>query len=301
MTNTASSTKTYDFRNPRGLTSTTRRTLDGWCREGCTLTAERWRRLNLDVKLSYAGTQTQSLNSALASFPDPGWGVHAVVGVRSFTNIIAGSPGWLRVMTGSLFGSSDPVEDTDAPLTAIEESMAELLFLELIGAIGDAWPGAEPLETRLVEPIRRPRRTRLFAPRTTLCVLTFHIETENDSGDLWWAMPQEEIEDLIEIECTPPELPRVKPSPELSHLVCGMSVPLTVELGRTSISMSELTTLQAGDVVVLDQPSTRSLEARIGSAVKFRGRPGRLGSRRCLEIEQVFENDESSPVESQNV
>ncbi|MCA9075308.1 MAG: FliM/FliN family flagellar motor switch protein [Planctomycetaceae bacterium] len=291
MKSNPDSVEAYDFRIPRRLLATSRQTLERWLIVGCTQTAERWRHLNLDVSLSHVETRTLSLDIALKSLADPGWGMQAAVGVRSFPTIMASQPGWLRVLASRLLGEDQASDQTHAPLTAIEESMAELLFQELTTALSEAWPGAEPLDIRLGEAIRRPQRTRLFAPRTTLTVVTFQIESDGHSGNLVWVLPQSEIEDLIEIECTLPDAPRVTPNSDIPWFVRGMTVPLTVELGRLTLSMTELTSLQTGDVIVLDQSPSSLLMARIGGAMKFRGRPGHMGNRRCLEIEQVLNNN----------
>ncbi len=290
--------ETCDFRKPRGMAAVSRRTFDHWISACTTLVAERWGRLNLDVSIAHIDTQTLSLNAALESFPDPGLGIQAAIGAKSLISLNVARPGGLRQLAHSLLGPAPSAETLDSPLTAIEESMLELLFQEFLSAVGDAWPGAEPLEVRLMGIVPRPRRTRLYPLRTTLTVVTLHIESTSGSGDLLWAMPQTEIEDLIEIECTPPDEPRVTPSLEMPRLICSASVPLTVELGRMTLSMTELSSLQTGDVVVLDQPLASALVARIGGAVKFLGRPGRLGSHRCLEIEKVFDGQTLEPSES---
>ncbi len=290
-----------DFRKPRGMASASRRTFDQWVSECAKLVAERWGRLNLDVSLAHVDTQTQSLTTALASFPDPGLGVHAAIGANSLDSVIVGSPDEMRRLANQLLGSAMPTESSDAPLTAIEASMFDLLFQEFLTAVSDAWPGAKPLDVRLMATVPRPRRMRLFPLRTTLTVVTLRIESSSGGGELQWAMPQAEIEDLIEIECTPPDEPRVTPSPEMPRLVCGARIPLTVELGRMTLSMTELSSLQTGDVVVLDQPLAGSLIARIGGAEKFLGRPGRLGSHRCLEIEQILGIDHPVPPDARTV
>ena len=291
MTIKHDSLESVDFRKPRRLAAAPRRTLESWMSDGCTLTVERWRRLNLDVKLSLDRTLTLSLDSALESFADPGWGMQAGVGVSSFMTLITSRPRWLRSMVKLLLGEESSAEQTDAPLTAIEESMVELLFQEFMTGFSDAWPGAEPLPIRLRESVRRPRRTRLYPPHTTLTIASFQIESSVGSDHLLWALPQQDIEDLVEIECAPPDLPRVVPSPDIPRLVRAMTVPMTVELGNVTLSMAELTSLQTGDVIVLDQSSTHPLFARIGGAMKFQGRPGRIGTQRCLEIEQILDND----------
>ncbi|MBX3440636.1 MAG: FliM/FliN family flagellar motor switch protein, partial [Planctomycetaceae bacterium] len=254
------------------------------------------RKLGLTVSLRHERTRVLSLRSALESIPEPGWGMHGRIGPTSFDALLACPPRCLRSLAGRLLGDvPDEALDGDS-LTAFEESMAELLMTELLKAFGDAWPGAEPLNCRPVGTVVQPQRTRMYPPRATLVVTTFQIgagsgEAPSLGGErLVLTMPQLELEDLIEVECSMPTGQRAKPHPAIPRIMRDVPVAVTVELGRTSLSMSELTSLQSGDVVILEQPVSRPLNVLVGETLKFRGRPGRLGTRRCLEIQQLLED-----------
>ncbi len=327
MTSSVATLEVHDFRQPRQLMPTSWRALQRWYAEGCELVAERWKTLGLDVTLSHHQTRVLSLRSALETIPEPGWGVQGTLGATAIDTLLACHPRLLRSLAGGLLG--DTAEETEDVqfLTAVEESMAELLFSEFLGAIGDAWPGAEPLNCRLRDRVAQPQRTRMYPPRTTLVVTTLCIHaapdesadaasepaneeegTEESSekeqhpssamGEITWLMPQVEIEDLLEIECANPEPVRTTPHPAIPRIMREVPVCVTVELGRTRLSMSELTSLQTGDVVILEQPVNHPLNARVGDAFKFTGRPGRVGVRRCLEIQQILEDTPDAPTAS---
>ncbi|MGE4004142.1 MAG: FliM/FliN family flagellar motor switch protein, partial [Planctomycetaceae bacterium] len=158
----------------------------------------------------------------------------------------------------------------------------------------------EPLHCLFVGTVPQPQRTRMYPPRITLVVTTLHIgpaagSQDSPRGDasgdeIVWLMPQLDIEDLVEVECATPVPQRTTPHPAIPRIMREVPVPVTVELGRTYLSMSELTSLQSGDVVILEQSVNRPLNVRVGNTFKFRGRPGRIGARRCLEIQQVLED-----------
>ncbi len=319
MTNSVATLEVHDFRQPRQLMPTSWRALQRWYAEGCELVAERWKALGLDVTLSHHHTRVLSLRSALETIPEPGWGARGTLGATSIDTLLACQPRLLRALASGLLGdTADETEDVEF-LTAVEESMAELLLTEFLGGVGDAWPGAEPLNCRFRSRVDQPQRTRMYPPRTTLVVTTLCIHAAaEESGDagaesagqeegaeespptadspgpeigqLVWLMPQVEIEDLLEIECANPEPVRTTPNPAIPQIMREVPVCVTVELGRTRLSMSELTSLRTGDVVILEQPVNHPLNARVGNAFKFSGRPGRIGARRCLEIQKILED-----------
>lgn len=308
MTTVNSSLEVHDFRQPRQLMPTSWRAMQRWYADACRLVAERWGRLGLDVTLTHHQTRVLSVRSALALVPEPGWGVRATFGAQSIDSLLVGRPGLLKTMANQLLGDT-PAQAADSQLlTAVEESMAELLFSEFVQAVGEAWPGAESLSGRLHDTVLQPQRTRMYPPGTTLVVTALRVRAVTSessaaespeevseaqpaaASEIIWIMPQEEIEDLLEIECSSPTPQLAKPHPAIPDLMREMPVSLTVELGRTVLSMSELTSLETGDVVILEQSVNRPLNVCVGSTVKFRGRPGRIGTRRCLEIEYVMED-----------
>ncbi len=319
MTSSVATLEVHDFRQPRQLMPSSWRALQRWYAEGCELVAERWKNLGLDVTLSHHHTRVLSLRSALETIPEPGWGAQGTLGATSIDTLLACQPRLLRALASGLLGDTPDETDDVQFLTAVEESMAELLFSEFLGAVGDAWPGAEPLNCRFRDRVIQPQRTRMYPPRTTLVVTTLCIHAAPDEsgeeasktgsedqgteqspkkaefpssamGEIRWIMPQVEIEDLLEIECANPEPVRTTPNPAIPQIMREVPVCVTVELGRTRLSMSELTSLRTGDVVILEQSVNHPLNARVGNAFKFSGRPGRVGIHRCLEIQKLLED-----------
>ena len=66
-----------------------------------------------------------------------------------------------------------------------------------------------------------------------------------------------------------------------------LPVAVEVVVGTTELKLSELSKLQVVDVVLLDQRAHESITARTESRTLFRGKPGRQGSSKALQIETV--------------
>ena len=69
-------------------------------------------------------------------------------------------------------------------------------------------------------------------------------------------------------------------------------VPVEVELGQTTVTVGGSTGSGPGDVVVLDRKKHETLDVKIGSMTKFKGTPGRLGTRLGVVITTVLEPEE---------
>ena len=130
MTSPATTLEIHDFRQPRQLMPTSWRTLQRWHAEGCELISERWKKLGLDVTLSHQQTRVLSLRSALEIIPEPGWGVRGTLGATSIDTLLACPPRLLRSLASGLLGDTADETTEVEFLTAVEESMAELLRSE---------------------------------------------------------------------------------------------------------------------------------------------------------------------------
>ena len=73
----------------------------------------------------------------------------------------------------------------------------------------------------------------------------------------------------------------------MAQRVLEIKVPLTVEVGRTSVPVSRLANLAPGDVLVLDQRINEPLPLVVGERVKFHGWLGRNGNRQLFKISDV--------------
>jgi len=68
-------------------------------------------------------------------------------------------------------------------------------------------------------------------------------------------------------------------------------IPVTVMIGKISITVSDFINLQAGDVLYLDSPAASDLNVMIGSLLKFRGKPGIIRGKNAVQITSKVESE----------
>jgi flagellar motor switch protein FliM len=64
-------------------------------------------------------------------------------------------------------------------------------------------------------------------------------------------------------------------------------LPITVELGSTTITVGELLDIRMGDVLRLDRSADGELPVLAGKRARFVGRPGTLGGNRAIQVTGV--------------
>ncbi len=69
-------------------------------------------------------------------------------------------------------------------------------------------------------------------------------------------------------------------------------IPITVELGQSEISISELINLSPGDIILLDTRIDSEVKVFIAGKLKLYGKPGVYGGRKAVKITRIANNDE---------
>ena len=70
----------------------------------------------------------------------------------------------------------------------------------------------------------------------------------------------------------------------------SVPVPVSVTLGSVQVHVSDLADLRSGDLVKLDQQVSEPLIACVAGEEKYRVWPGRVGSRKAIQIDSLIES-----------
>jgi flagellar motor switch protein FliM len=277
--------QTLDFQDPRRLGPTSSRVLQRWQKDACERILESWSAMLVHpVQMRTVSLGPVRYAEGLKSLPDPGLGLVLLVGPEEIPTLLTFSNGLLLRLLEATLGAPGEAWPEPRELTPLEFTMTEVLFQTLTEGLSEGWPGQDPLPLHVSETCR-PRRCRLFPTGTELVSVRWEITCGAGKEETVWLMPRESIEELLDVEQTPGGVPAVDPNEELlASIATQLPVEVVVDLGSASLSMSEISELQVGDVVILDQAVARPLVARIGDQPRWSGVPCRVGGRQALDI-----------------
>lgn len=288
----ANTVQAFDFRKRRHSAPAVPRPIAQWHERIGTLAGESWGKyLTKNPVWSAGRCDVCSFAEAIAELPDPALGISLALGNPAVTTLLVLEQSHILGLVADLLGMTADESASTRPLTAIEESMAQLLIAELVWAIGEAWPGRTSIPCRVGEVDRRPVLSRLFAPTDMAFVSRFTLTTESGVNECTWLIPQQALERAVSAEwpADPQAAPPRDATAQLEQLAGTLSLTLSVRLGDTRLPVSQLADLQVGDVIVLDQPITRPIIAEIEGEPKFLGFPGRIGSRQSFQVQEVVD------------
>lgn len=271
------------FAQPRRLTGEANRALTAWHSTVCSLLQENWRAL-LGNELTVVAGSTDSARAlkAVSQLPDPGYAARFEIGPDQGPSLFCLSTRMVISLVNDMLGTPLEAWPEERELTPVETSMVELLFGEVARAISQAWPEVEPLSCELCSVVARPMRSRLYPPDDIVVRTQITLTTPLGDETAVWVIPRTTLESMGITDTNEEEFST--PAPQLQKLAEELPLQIVVQLGDTSMKLSELDRLRVGDYLTLEQGVMQPLEMTIDGKLHWLGHPCRLGTRQGFEI-----------------
>ena len=132
--------------------------------------------------------------------------------------------------------------------------------------------------------------SRLYADAEVLLAMNWQMRGAWGETAGVWFFPKKRLIDLLGNQGAsgPESIPEGQVAARREAILQQLPVSVEVVLGSAELKLSELSSLQIGDVVLLDQRTTEGVVARVGGQNLFRGLAGRLGSWKAFQVETMF-------------
>lgn len=289
MTSAAPTMSAYDFRKPRRLADDVERELLGWAGAVAALVADRWdQQLGIRVRWQPKPPMAASRAEMVKRIGE----AYACYGMRLDKEDGAVWMAMPRRLAIGLIAATLGEELTELPgdrkLTDVEESVMELAWHEFSRVAMEAQTHSPRLACELRGPRRVQELVQAFPEQEPVTVLEFDLETPFGTESLLWLFSQQTILRYLSHagEC---RQRLAGDSPSLETTVAQIGMEMVVRLGGAKLHVADLLNLQPGDVIVLDQRVSEPLAVEVAKSIRFRGWPGRLGTRQALQISELVD------------
>ena len=197
-------------------------------------------------------------------------------------------------MLDRMMGGAGQVAARRGELTDIEMALLRSLGATISAGLRDGWTAVAELQPVLVETVLNADLVQAALPGDIAALLLFEIHTLGISGTISICVPHPVIEPLMDRLNTQAwfsssqrkgesENDRLK----LAESVRQARLPITVELGSTTVTVGELLDIRPNDVIRLDRGLEAELPIRAGKRARLMGRPGILGGNRAVQVTGV--------------
>lgn len=192
-----------------------------------------------------------------------------------------------------LFGGPGLSTIKGRPLTEIEKSVMERIGEKILALFKESWNSLMDIEAFLDSIEINPQFTQFLAPLEMVIIITINTQLGDTEGFINICLPCLMLESISEklntkfwFSNTMREANEDN-STFLRSVVEKTVLPLSVLLGKNTLTVRDLLELQIGDVINLEQPVDRDVEIYVGSKLKYLGKPGLFSNKLAVKINQT--------------
>ena len=284
----------YDFRKPVRLAPEWQKLLLTWFQTSAALAARAWsKQIPVALELTMGPLEDVHAHTALAELPADAIGQRIAMATGTVpTMFVVPRPLLLNVI-GAMLGESHAHEDRD--LTTVEEELADYFIVNhWLPFFVESWPGPPVPAGQLWQLQHReaqPSYSRLFEPTEVLVKLNWKLRGPFGEGKGQWLFPRKALLQAVRKDQSSEDESSDEKVAAARKAQIVRTLPLSIEciLGTAQLRLSELSRLQVGDVLLLDQRTGDNVTAFANGQQLFRGQVGRNGSWKAFRVESFIE------------
>ena len=291
--------KNYDFARPAKFSKEHLRTLE--------IIFEHYGRLlstNLPVYLRKA-IQVEVMNSEAVSYSEFSNALSnpVLLGIINFAPLkgniileIASNLGYAMV-DRMLGGEGEPLEKT-REFSEIELLIIERILTVCVNLLHDPWENVVDIHPRLERIETNSQFAQIISPSEMIAIVTINIKIGDVEGLMNVCLPYLTLEDIMDKLNTKYWYSTMQDKDEQQYvdaietLISKAPIPMKAVLGNSTISVSDFSGLQVGDIIRLDTKVNQELDVFVGNIKKFTALPGSSGDKYAVRITSVIREEQ---------
>ena len=291
--------KNYDFARPAKFSKEHLRTLE--------IIFEHYGRLlstNLPVYLRKA-IQVEVMNSEAVSYSEFSNALSnpVLLGIINFAPLkgniileIASNLGYAMV-DRMLGGEGEPLENT-RELSEIELLIIERILTVCVNLLHEPWENVVDIHPRLERIETNSQFAQIISPSEMIAIVTINIKIGDVEGLMNVCLPYLTLEDIMDKLNTKYWYSTMQDKDEQQYvdaietLISKAPIPMKAVLGNSTISVSDFSGLQVGDIIRLDTKVNQELDVFVGNIKKFTALPGSSGDKYAVRITSVIREEQ---------
>lgn len=291
--------KNYDFARPAKFSKEHLRTLE--------IIFEHYGRLlstNLPVYLPKA-IQVEVMNSEAVSYSEFSNALSnpVLLGIINFAPLkgniileIASNLGYAMV-DRMLGGEGEPLEKT-REFSEIELLIIERILTVCVNLLHEPWENVVDIHPRLERIETNSQFAQIISPSEMIAIVTINIKIGDVEGLMNVCLPYLTLEDIMDKLNTKYWYSTMQDKDEQQYvdaietLISKAPIPMKAVLGNSTISVSDFSGLQVGDIIRLDTKVNQELDVFVGNIKKFTALPGSSGDKYAVRITSVIREEQ---------
>lgn len=184
--------------------------------------------------------------------------------------------------------------------TATEYRIIHMLLKNAFADMKEAWSHVFKLDFEYQNSEINPHFANIVSPTEIVVITRFHIELDGGGGDLHLTMPYSMIEPLREVLDAGMQSDRVEHDERwlqsLREEIEDAEVELSLNLGRSHLTVGELMNLKPGDILPTDFDGKATM--LVEEVPLFKGTFGASRGQQAIKLESRIQRNRPNPIDS---
>ncbi len=287
----------YDFRRPDRVSKDQMRTLqnlhEGYARLFST-TLTNFLRTFVDIEL--VSVDQLTFSEFVMSVSNPSCIYIFKMEPLEGSAIVEINPSLVFFIIDRLFGGQGRPSEQNRELTQIEQNVIYKIVERGLSDLKEVWEHVGVFSPKIDTYETNPQFVQIAPPGETVILISLEVRMQNASGLMSLCFPYMLLENIItnlsgESWMSSQSLVTKDTKEQLHHEIENLSLPLSVLVGNTRLTIRDLLQLQKGDILCLDKHKDSDLIVQVGGKTKMGGKTGKIGRKKAVRITDIIEKE----------
>lgn len=196
-----------------------------------------------------------------------------------------------------LGGQGEPIEKV-REFSEIELLILERIMIVCVNLLHEPWQNVLDVYPRLERIETNSQYAQIISPSEMIAIITISVKIGDVEGRMHVCLPYIVLEEVIDKLNTKYWYANMQQYDEASYadaievLIRKAQIPVKAVLGSSTISVSDFSMLQVGDVIRLNREVEDELDVYVGNIKKFSALPGATGDNYAVRITEVIREEQ---------
>ncbi len=196
-----------------------------------------------------------------------------------------------------LGGVGEPL-DKARDFSEIELSILERIFNIIIDLLREPWKNVVEIEPYLERIETNSQFAQIISPAEMIAIVTVNINIGGVEGLMNICLPYITLEDVMDKLNTKYWFSTMQDRDEQSYsdvietAINKALIPVSAELGRSTVTVIDFINLQIGDIIKLNRNIEDELDIYVGNIVKFKALPGSFSDNYAVKVTEIYREEE---------
>ena len=196
-----------------------------------------------------------------------------------------------------LGGKGEPIEKV-REFSEIELLLIERIMVVCVNLLHEPWQNVLEVYPRLERIETNSQYAQIISPTEMIAIITINVKIGDVEGLMNVCLPYIVLEDVIDKLNTKYWYANMQQYDETNYsdaievLIRKAQIPVKAILGSSSISVSDFSMLQIGDIIRIDRNVEEELDVYVGNLRKFSALPGVSGDKYAVRVTEVIREEQ---------